>query len=312
MATDRGVSTVADVCLALLLVVAAMGVLVTFTGADSENHDPTETEYSAQTIAASTMNVSYTLAPAIESYYDNRPASNPYDEDDLGRVAHGPVASLIADIAVTNVTLGGQQLSREAVDYQRAIEEALQTRLVGSRFELSVSAVWTPLDGTDAQGVVVLGEQPPPDADVSTTTLTVSSGIPESRPVAVEAVDGPQDYGAVAQAVANATVTGLFPELETQRALEQGGVGSHLTRYRYERLATVLDGDRSVFEEHEWLDPSSADAAAANAYLSQRLATMFESRLEARHGDRYESATEAARAVSTGTVTLTIRTWTHD
>ena len=147
---------------------------------------------------------------------------------------------------------------------------------------------------------------------MSTTTLTVSSGIPEARPSAIEAVDSSPDYGAVAQAVANATIRGFLPELETQRALERTGIDSHLTRYRYERLATVLNGERSVIADRGWLDPTSADAAAANAHLSQRLAALYESRLEALHGDRYEGATEAARAVSTGTVTLTIRTWTHD
>lgn len=309
----RGVSTVADVSLALVLIVAAMGVLVAFAETDQREHDPVETEYTAQAIAGSTTNASYTVSEAIEAHFrDHRNGDNPYDEEDLERASHGPVAAQVADIAVANVTIAGQRLSRETAEYERALEQEVQTRLLGSRFETSISATWAPVEGAGLSGTVTIGEHPPPDADVSTRTFTVASGVPDARESAVEAVDGPREYGAVARAVANATVAGLFPELETQRALERTGVEYHLTRYRYERLATVLDGNRSVFEQHDWLDPSSADAEAANAYLGTRLAEVLESELDALHGERYASATDAARAVSTDTVTITVRTWTDE
>ncbi|MFC7073747.1 hypothetical protein ACFQJ7_07680 [Halovenus rubra] len=310
MRPNRGISTVADVSLALVLVVAAVGVLAAFAGGNATKHNPQQTEYSVQTIAASTMNVSYTLLPAMDRHYETQSTINSTDDDAVERVAHEPVASLIADIAVANSSIGGQQLLKGVGDYERAVEEALQTRLVGSRFEMGVSAVWTPFGGAVMQGDALLGEQPPPGADVSTTTIAVPSGIPDARQAAIEAVTGPQAYDAVARAVANATISGYFPERETQLALERTGVDSQLTRYRYKRLATVSDGDPSVFAEHDWLNPSHADAGAANAYLSQRLTAIFKSQLQSLHGNRYENAMEAAKHVSTGTVTLTVNTWT--
>lgn len=309
----RGVSTVADVSLALLLIVAAMGVLVVFAETDQREHEPVDTEYTGQAIAGSTVNASYTVSTAIETHFrDHQKASNPYDEGELQRGSHGPIAAQVADIAVANLTAAGERVSRETAEYEDALEERVQTRLLGSRFETSISAAWIPLDGVGLGGTVTLGEHPPPDADVSTTTLTVASGVPDARETAIEAVDGPQEYGAVARVVANATIAELFPELESQRALERTGVDYHLTRYRYKRLATVLDGNRSAFERADWLAPSSADAGAANAYLADRLAERLESQLEALHGETYESAADAARAVSTETVTITIRTWTDD
>lgn len=312
----RGVSTVADVSLALLLLVAAMGVLVTFAETDQREHRPTDTDYTAQAVTGSTMNTSYTVTAAMEEYYQSHhPADNPYEADDLRRVSHGPIAAQVAAIAVANLTVDGERASRETVEYRRTLDEHLQTRLLGSRFETSVSAIWQPFDGANVRGGVELGQQPPPDADVSTTTITVSSDVPKARARAVDAVTAAEDgqaYSALAETVANATVAGYFPELETQRALERTGVDTHLTRYRYERLAIALGANASVFDDEGWLAPSSANVTAANAYLAERLAIVFESRLDELDGTRFESAADAARTVSTGTVTITIRTWTHD
>lgn len=305
----RAVSTVVDVSMGILVIVAAMGVLVVFAETDEREHDPTEAEYAAQTVAGSTVSTTYTLAPALDDYFRaHRGVTNPYEDEELERVSHGPIATQVADLAVGMVAIDGEQLSAGATDYERALEETLWTRLRGSQFELSIGAHWQPVEGVSLKGTTVLGETPPRSADVSTTTLTVPSGLPDTRQRAVEAVDGPDDYASVARTVANTTIAGLFPSLETQRALERAGSDYHRTRYRYERLAAILDGDWAVFERQDWLSPSTADVAAANAYLSHRLATLVEPQL----ADSYENAHDAARAVSTETVTLTIRTWTDE
>jgi len=313
MRRHRGVSTVADVSLALFLVVAAMGVLVTVPETDSSDHEAVEADHTAQTLAASTMNATYNVTDAVEAHYrDHLSENDPYEDTELLRTSHGPITTQIADIALTALVVDGSPLSVEATDYERVVESRLEGRLVGSQFETHVSAVWTPVPGGNIQGRATLGRHPPPEADVSSTTLTVPSGVPGARVAALDAVDGERDYASVANAVANATVAGLFPPLETQRALEGSGVDHLLATYRYTRLATILDGDDHHLEANEWLTPSTANATAANAYLSRRLAATLERRLDSLHGQRYSSAREAARAVSTNYVTLTIRTWTDD
>lgn len=311
--TSRGVSTVADVSLALFLIIAAVGILVAFTEIDHRAHEPIETDHTAQTLAASTMNVSYTVSDAIDTHYrDHRAGSNPYDEPDLRRISHGPMVTHVADIAVAGVVIDGERLTRETTEYERAVETQLETRLVGSQFDTYVSAYWTPLPGVDIRGETTLGQRPPPTADVSTTTITVPSSIPSTRQTALDAVGGERDYEAVAQVIANATVAGHFPPRETQRALESSGTDYLLTAYRYKQLATILDGDATTLEANDWLTPSSANATAANDYLSRQLAAELKAQLETLHGQRYDSAREAARALSTGYVTVTIRTWTDD
>ncbi|WP_267163869.1 DUF7284 family protein [Halovenus salina] len=305
----RAISTVVDVTLGLLVIVAAMGLLVTLTETKSADHNPTDAAYAAQTVTGSTVNTTYSLAPAIEHYFSEyRKGKNPYEGEELDRVSQGPVATQVADLAVATAAVDGKQFSAATTAYKKALEETLWTRLRGSRFDLSVTAHWQPVKGVPLQGTVTLGERPPSDADVSATTFTVPSGVPDARQNALDAVDGPDDYRAVARVVANATVEGLFSPLETQRALERTGVNSHLTRYRYERLTSALDGDPERFERRGWLSPSSANATAANAYLSRRLTAVLETQLEETHA----SAVDAARTVSTGTVTITVRTWTHE
>ena len=309
---DRGVSTVADVSLAIVLIVAAAGVLVTFADGSEQRHEPLEADHTAQTVAASTLNTTYNVSAAVDALDEEYDYDSPYEDDQLERVTHGPVAAQIADVAVANVEFSGERLSKEAVDYERVLDERLQTRLADVQFNTQVSAHWTPFGGADVRGTTTIGQTPPSDADVSTTTFSVSSGMPDAREEAIDAVETDSDYHAVARAVADAVVAGYVPELESQRALESSGLDYLLTTYRYNRMATLLAGDTDEFERNDWLVPTEADSAAANAYLSDHLAAELEHQLEALDGDVYDSATEAAQHVSTDEVTIIVRTWTDD
>lgn len=310
----RAVSTVADVTLALMMIVAAMGVLVTFVNATEPNHESIVTDYTAETIAASTMNTSYSLEPALQTHYENHVGTggadtHPYDAEDLRRVSHGPIASHIAAIVMTKAAFDGQQLSRAADEYQRVVDEAVQANLVESSFQTHIQAFWTPVENTSVRGDIELGQTPPPRADVSTTTVTVPSGMRSVRAAAIDAVEDHDDFDVVAEIVASAVIEGYVPELESQRALEGSGVEFDLTVYRYTRLATVIHGaDFDTVDGKGWLAPPTADAAAANEYLSDKLAEQLEANLRG----AYDTAQQAARAVSTGHVTITIRTWTND
>lgn len=312
MLTDeRAVSTVADVSLAILLVVAAMGLLLTVDGT-GRDHDPRVTDYTAETIAASTLAASYDLRPAVAASrglgVDEVYAETDYEQGDLQRVSHGPIATHLAALAVSNVSTDSTTTGPTvAADYQSVVDERLQTRLLGSRFETAVDARWIPIPNASIAGTVSLGQSPPPRADVSTAILTVPSGLPDARETAMSAVSNADDYDVVAEIVAAAVVEGYLPTVETQRALESSGIERELVVYRYERLAALIDGaDPDGTELKDNLVPKRADAVAANEYLVARLAASLEARLSTSFG----SAMDAARAVSTGEVTITVRTWT--
>jgi len=318
----RGVSTVADVALALVLVSAAMVVLVTFAGTSESGHEPMETEYTTETVASATLNATYHVEPAIRAYYGGEiTEETDYDRRDLRRVSHGPILAQLADIAVMNAAFsldsprgevenGSRPLSATAAEYQAVVDEKLQARLVNASFRTQVSAVWEPVEGGPIRGTATVGKTPPPRTDVSATTLTVPSEFPAVRGDALAAVSAPGEFDAVAATVAQAVVEGYVPELESQHALERAGVGRDLTVSRYENLARVLDVEGEIAEH---LAPESADAAAANQRLVEELATRLQEFLQpdpARTDGPLGDARAAAAAVSTGRVTVTVRTWT--
>lgn len=304
----RAVSTVADAALAIVLIVAAMGVLVAFVESDDREHDPIKSEHTAQTVTASTMNTTYNVSDAVDHLDENYSYYSPYEGDQLERVSHGAVGTQVADVAVANIALAGQQVSREAEDYEAVLDEQLQAALVDSQFDTQISAYWTPLDGVGIEGVAEIGQTPPHDADVSTTTVTVASGFPDASESALAATNNDTDYRSVAEAVADATVEGYLPELESQRALESSGLDYLLTTYRYNRFANVLVGHTDDLEQY--LTPFEANASAANEYLSAQLTDELTEQLESLHGDVYDSSDDAGESVSISEVTITVRTWT--
>lgn len=326
----RGVSTVADVTLAVLLIGAAMALLVGFVDSGGTNHEPMETEYTTETVLSTTMNTTYYVERAIVDSSDAEDIETVYEEtdyekEDLRRVSHGPVVAQLGDIAVTNVgfedeTFSSRRLTRGAYEFRQRLDEKLQTRLVESSFETHVTAVWTPFEGGEGwvRGTAELGQTPPRFEDVSSTTVTVSSDIPAARATALDAVDAPDDFDVVAEIVATAVIEGYFPETESQRALERNGIERDLLVSRYRRMVAILEPGSDAlrpgesFEEH--LARNTANASRANEILIAALAARFEQLLEpepAKPPDEQPlgNATSAAKRVATGEITVTVRTW---
>ena len=132
---------------------------------------------------------------------------------------------------------------------------------------------------------------------------------------AIAAVEEPDDFDVVAGIVAQAVVEGYLPKRESQRALEGGGVDRDLTVYRYQRLADALGvegSDREAFETH--LTREGANATAANRLLAGALAAQLAAYLEPASGPPatgpHGDAAAAAASITTGSVTVTVRTWT--
>jgi len=321
---DRAVSTAVDAVLALLLVSAATAVLVTFAGTDDPDHDPMEARYTTETVASSTTNTTYHPERALGAYHGGDVYDETgYDRRDLRRVTHGPILAQIADVAVTNVAFdpaelrdepGTGRLSDAAHEYRGEVHGTLQTQLVNASFRTHVAAVWEPIEGGPIMGEAEVGERPPAREDVSATTVTVPSGFPSARTAAAEAVQEPDDFDVLARVVAEEVIEGYFPALPSQRALEGGGVDRDRTVYRYENMAAVLGLDADATETLQGhLAPETANATAANELLIAALSAQLEAYLtpdgppkNGPLGDAYR----AAAAVSTGEVTVTVRTWT--
>jgi hypothetical protein len=278
---ERGISTVVDVSVFLLLVGAA--VFSVATAADASADDTVSItadrdEATVETLATTTATVQYDLG------VDDRTG------EPIERARHGTLAELLADAAVANATVDGAPLSPYAVGFVDAVEATVSPLLDG---RTQVAATWRPIPGSTLAGQVRLGPDPPTDSTVHAATLTVDSGIPPTSDRARSASVG--GYGHVADVVARGTVDGLFPPRRTRVALDGDGADAVVAREQFASMRSAYDSE-TTFEAG--VEPARADLTAAVSNRTTRtLASQF------------ETPRAAAAAVRTGSVHIVVRTW---
>ncbi len=308
MRERRGLSTVADVSLALVLVLAAITTVVTVLDTDERSGDPDRAAHTAETLGASTLNVTYSLESVLETGSEHVPDPDdddaPYDAVDFERSTHGSTMGHVARAALVDAQFGRADVSPLGVgtEYGETLGERLQVSLVGSSFASNVTAVWEPFDGAPVRGTATFGQPVPPETDRNVVRTTIPSELPDAREAAREAVGGANTggYGAVAAAVADAIVNGSLGD--TQRELETTGVERAVVVSRYLRFADAVGVSRGALDSH--LDRSQADPDAMTALLADALTTRLQDDLE-----QFDTPERAARAVSTGEVTISVTTW---
>ncbi|MFC6757795.1 hypothetical protein ACFQER_15465 [Halomicroarcula sp. GCM10025894] len=192
----RGISTVVDVAMALFLITASIGIVMAFLDTGSAN-TPETAERTANTLAGTTMNTSYSLIPIRdEEEFDDKG----YSDDAYERQSYGSVAGEIAAATVVNArfndTAGDdagdtELLTKEGVRYSRAVEGQTLEMLSATNSDARVTAIWRPYEDAEIEGRQQYGPTPPGDADVSTETITVPSSIPKSDESKIESAYSP-------------------------------------------------------------------------------------------------------------------------
>lgn len=306
--SDRAINTVADVSLAIVVVTAAIALLATAPGSE-QPADDYDADRTAEVVSTATLAVPYSLAPVVS----DMDLDSVDDNTDLRRHSHGSVANLLADAAVSNLTVSGSSSHRRLTPmgeaYESAIEGRFQARFVGSNFETNVTALWEPYEGNELRGTATVGEPIPPEREYSSVHLTVPSGFESVQNEALAAVEHDSDFPAVGRRVAEHLVRGYLPPLEAKRALESSGFERERTVYRYEQMASLVEGaDPDDRELRRNLERDSAEPFRINRYLVTHLAEQIADDLQS----SYDSAATAAEAVSTGEVTIIVRTWNHE
>jgi hypothetical protein len=147
--TSRGLSTVVDATLCLLLVSASVLTLVTAVP-DGEAEKPDGARRGLELLGSTTAAVEY-RAPS--------PPRN--------RTARGTVVALLADAAAVR----GRDASIRG--FVPAVVNATERATRRVRGRVNVTVRWHPHDGGDAAGRVTVGASPPPAADVNAARLTV-------------------------------------------------------------------------------------------------------------------------------------------
>jgi len=303
MGDRRAISSVADVSLALVLLVAAIGVFVGYLDTTETDHDPTEAAHTAETLGASTLGVTYSLESVLETDSEHVPPvdGEVYDPPDLERSTHGSTMGHIVRAALANARFptaeGPVYPLAVGEGYGETLEEQLLVSLVGANFAANVTAVWEPFEGSSVRGTATFGQPVPREAQRSVVRTTVASELPAAREEALDAAT--EGYRAVARIVAEAVVGGTLGD--TQRQLETDGVERAIVVSRFLRFADaagVSRGDLGGF------DPSTADAAAMTDSLVDGLTDKLVEKLRG-----FETPVDAASAVSTGEITVAITTW---
>ncbi|WP_267642522.1 DUF7284 family protein [Haloarchaeobius amylolyticus] len=293
---SRGVSTVLDVSLCLLLVSASVLVLTTAQAPTAP--DPTSADHAAELLGSTTATVEYSLAPgatradqSVVPFPDTEGAA-------FDRQAHGSLADLLARAAVANATVDGRPISQAGDGFEGAVENATRRRLAGLDHEWQVVATWRPTGHGPGPGPapvwgrVTVGTSPPRTADVHAASLRVAV-----EP-GIEASTAAGDWDRVGYRTAATTVRTLFPPDRSHLALLGEYPTDRLTAYRYRRAAGLLGTDLDGTLEE-------ADTHRAN----QRLAAALAPRVEQALRSRYDSPAAAGSAASPGTVVVTVRTW---
>jgi hypothetical protein len=280
----RGVSTVVDVSLFLLLVSAAVLSVVTAadrTGvADADEAGVQGDAATVETLATATTTVRYDLG------VDDRTGES------ISRVRHGTHAELLAEAAVANATVDGDPLSPYAAGFVDAVRAAVGG-VVGGRTQ--VVATWRPVPGAGVVGRVSVGPTPPADATVHAATLPVASGLPAARGPATDAAREGHGYGPVAGVVARHLVDGLFPPRRTRVALDGGAADAAVVRTRFASMRAAYGAETPL---DAGVTPATDDLAAAVADRTERT-----------FRDRFASPGAAASSVRVGRVTVVVRTW---
>lgn len=202
----RGVSTVLDVAVCLLLVGAALATLAAAPPA-STDHRPTA-DATAQTVATATTSI-------------------PHRQN----TRHATLAAHLGSAAVSAATVGTRPLL--STSYPDAVRQTTGDEIPHTAF---VTARWRPVPNASVGGRIQAGRDPPPNADVSAATLSVETGI---DPLHVEA---DPSFGSVATAIADPLVEWLFPPRRTRAALQDPRTEPAVTD-RYRSVAATLDVD---------------------------------------------------------------------
>lgn len=306
MSRSRAINTVVDVAFALLFVGIAVLVLSAVNLSPEPKQKRFDADRTAVVLGTATFDVSYTIEPVLsEAVATSEELDNDGREQlQEQRIAHETMAAHVGDAALGKLAIDSEQITSTGRYYRAAIDNQLTTQLAGSQFETSVTALWEPYPNASISGQATVGVEPPPNRDLRTRTITVPSGFEPTRERAIAAVDRGGRYAAVAEIVADTTIDGYLPVVGSKHALERDGSVRILTQYRYERLAKLLD-EADVEEIRDEIEQTDAEPAEANEELSAALAAKLAPELR----QQFDSPEAAARAVSTDSISITVRTW---
>lgn len=327
----RSISTVLDVSMALLLVSASITMVFMFVATEDDETVPVTADRTAETLSEVTTTIGYTYDGITDHDpdHDHNGTLPPGSGEEFDQSTHGPILGMIGEVAVTNAEFWGEEYTRMGVDFERSLDGAVRSESTVMEHDVRVEAIWQPYEGAGIQGTVSAGRSVPQDADVSSVTLTVASGVPDASQRAAEVYDGDGEFDEVAFVLAEVLVDHYLPPAEKQRELESSSFERDLALYQYYRFSLVMnqihefdDWDDDDMYDPDWevtdfpfdtdskfLDSETTNTAWLNQYMiNQTLANKIEDDLDEQFSEN-TTEEELAAAITTDEVKMTVRTW---
>lgn len=286
--SDRAISTVMDVSLALLIISASVVLIGISLHSDDRSVDRDRADRSYQTITGSTATISYDLRVENESgvaavdetdQFDAPDGYEPDETPDAYRVTrYGTASGLLAEAAIVNVEYGGAKPYAYGYEVEASVDAAIQGQLIGADDSIYAVATWEPYEDSSFSGTATSGRRPPQSADISSASGTVSTKMAGADYGAIAAAyyEGQRSSGdgleAAADALAAMIVESMFPVAETQYTLESTRTENAVTKYDYRKLALALGGEELRDDVDDEIVGTDANAARANELLSDALA----------------------------------------
>lgn len=282
-------SAALDACLCLLLVSAAAITVTSAPAPDTTvSGDADRADAVAETLVATTADVPYRLRPV--------PGSNDDGNPEFERVAHGTLASLLADAAVRTVRVDGEALTGTSERFASAVRETVSERLPE---RTRVVVRWEPYPGSSLGRQFSVGPTPPADADVHAETIRVPSGVDVPADASTNASTAADSgFDALGRSVADSLVAGLFPPAKGRLALADDAPLDDLVRHRYRRADEVYGVDTAGLIER-------GDTQAANRRLAASMGERIATELRGEH----DHPDAAASSLELHTVEISVRTW---
>lgn len=236
----RGVSTVLDVAVCLLLVGVAITTLLVGIPTESRNEPPDE-----DTTARSLGTVTASIPVGAE------------------RQSHGTLAEHLTRAAIVNGSIEGTNLLPSS--YPESVQKEVRSQ---TEERTHITVRWRPYRDAPLNGRLAFGPVPPTSAEVSATRVTIDSGM--SNP------DTTDSFEALAASYASAYVSYLFPETRTRSSLLDSRTAEEkTTRYRHASEVLGTDIEDEITDAHT----GKANERLAGT-LADQLASDLESRYD--------------------------------
>jgi hypothetical protein len=283
-----------DAVVAILVVGAAIALLV---GTQGTTGGPPDPEPTLQTLSTSATAVEYDYAPGRRAEPVLAAAGSESGSHSTAdrRTASGTFTGLLARATLSTLSIDDRTQPRaDSSDFRDAVRTETRSALPP---RTQVALLWRPYPDAHVRARLTVGPAPPPDADLSSASTSVSSGMSvtgaETRTAARTG-----GYAGLSRVLADRIVAGAFPPRRTEAALRGGYPVAPAVARRYHRLGDAygVDVEAPVSERR----PTDANA---------RLAGAVAERIEADLRASFDAPSAAARAVRLGRVDLVVRRW---